>query len=165
MQNFVINDFTFFVQSFIIESNKKRTRCSMKKMKLLISLFLASLTMGALASCDLKDKYVKDDSETSVEESVGGGETSETPEADWSSYPTITIEQALLICGEPGNITEDRFYIRAFVTSITNPQYGSMTIQDATGSISVYGTWSADGEIGYADFAEKPYKGDEVLDK
>ena len=35
----------------------------MKKMKLLISLFLASLTMGALASCDLKDKYVKDDSE------------------------------------------------------------------------------------------------------
>ncbi len=132
----------------------------MKKMKLLISLFLASLAMGALASCDMKDKYLKDDSESVTSEAPA---TSETPEADWSSYPTITIEQALLICGEPGNITEDRFYIRAFVTSITNPQYGSMTIQDATGSISVYGTWSEDGEIGYADFAEKPYKGDEVL--
>ena len=47
--------------------------------------------------------------------------------------------------------------------SITNPQYGAMVIEDETGSISVYGTYSADGSIGYADMAEKPYKGDEVL--
>ena len=41
--------------------------------------------------------------------------------------------------------------------SITNPAYGAMVITDGTHSISVYNT------AGYADMADKPYKGDEVL--
>ena len=44
-----------------------------------------------------------------------------------------------------------------------NPAYGQMRIKDETGTIDVYGTWSADGEIGYANFESKPVKGDEVL--
>lgn len=125
----------------------------MKKLKVLISLFLASLSLGALASCDLADKYLKSDSDTSVEENVGGGDT----EKDWSEYQTITIAQALELCGEPGNVTTESYYIRAIVVSVTNPEYGAMVIEDETGSISVYNT------AGYKDMAEKPYKGDEVL--
>lgn len=120
----------------------------MKKLKVLISLFLASISLGALASCDLADKYLKSDSDTSIE----------TPEVDpWAEYETITIAQALELCGEEGNVTTERYYIRAIVVSVTNPEYGAMVIEDETGSISVYNT------AGYKDMAEKPYKGDEVL--
>jgi hypothetical protein len=38
-----------------------------------------------------------------------------------------------------------------------------MTIGDETGTIPVYGTYSADGEINYSAMEDKPYKGDEVL--
>ena len=75
----------------------------------------------------------------------------------------ITIAEALELCGEDGNVTEARYYIRATVKSITDARYGAMIIEDETGEISVYGTYSADGSIGYAEFEEKPLKGDEVL--
>ena len=78
-------------------------------------------------------------------------------------YETITIAQAKELCGEPGNITTERYYIRATIQSINNAQYGSMTIVDETGSIDVYGTYSADGSINYSEMTDKPYKGDEVL--
>lgn len=86
-------------------------------------------------------------------------ETNETTDA----YETITVAEALELCGEPGNVTEDRYYIRATVKSIDNAQYGAMTIEDETGSIYVYGTYSADGSIGYSEMTDKPYAGDEVL--
>ena len=38
-----------------------------------------------------------------------------------------------------------------------------MRVSDETGSIYVYGCYSADGEIGYAEMSDKPYKGDTVL--
>ena len=75
----------------------------------------------------------------------------------------ITVAAALELCGEPGNITEQRYYIRATVKTITNPAYGAMIIYDETGEISVYGTYSADGELPFAEIAETPKKGDEVL--
>ncbi len=78
-------------------------------------------------------------------------------------YDTITIEKALELCGSEGNVTTERYYIRGTVVSVTNAQYGAMVIKDETGSISVYGTYSADGSIGYAAMDDKPYKGDEVL--
>ena len=90
-------------------------------------------------------------------------ESSTPDEGDTEEYPVITIAEALELCGEPGNITTERYYIRAIVDSILNPTYGQMRIKDETGTIDVYGTWSADGEIGYASFESKPVKGDEVL--
>ncbi len=80
-----------------------------------------------------------------------------------TGYPTITVAEALELCGEVGNVTEERYYIRATVKSIDNAQYGAMTIEDETGSIYVYGTYSADGAIGYSAMEDKPYAGDEVL--
>ena len=76
---------------------------------------------------------------------------------------TITIAEALELCGESGNITTERYYIRATVKEIKNPAYGSMTVYDETGEIAVYGMYSADGAIGYAEFEYRPVKGDEVL--
>ena len=93
--------------------------------------------------------------ETSTEET--------TTEPGEDEIQTITIAQALELCGEAGNITEERYYIRATVKSILNATYGQMIIADETGEIEVYGTYSADGEINYSQMDDKPYKGDEVL--
>lgn len=85
-------------------------------------------------------------------------------EKPWEEqFEIITIAQALELCGEDGNITEDRYYLCGTIVSIDNANYGAMTIQDDTGSISVYGTYSADGSINYSQLEEKPYKGDKVL--
>ncbi len=83
------------------------------------------------------------------------------------AYDTITIAEALELCGEPSNITAERYYIRATVVSVTNPEYGGMTVRDETGEIAVYGTYGqgADGEadIYFNQLTERPNKGDEVL--
>ncbi len=94
--------------------------------------------------------------ETSAE---GDGETeTEAPE-----IKIITIAEALELCGEPGNLTTERYYIKGTIVSIDNPAYGAMTIKDETGTISVYGTYSSDGAISYGEMQEKPYKNDVVL--
>ena len=107
----------------------------------------------AESSSSVTESSSKDDSSNDSSSNSG----------DVGEIKTITIAEALELCGESGNITTERYYIRAIVQSITNPQYGSMVIKDETGSISVYGTYSADGSLTYAEMAEKPYKGDEVL--
>ncbi len=92
--------------------------------------------------------------------------TPETPDNDTPTedpYDIITIAEALDLCGEAGNLTTERYYLKGVVVSIKDARYGSMTIQDETGTIDVYGTYSADGSIGYADMTDKPYKGDTVL--
>ena len=76
----------------------------------------------------------------------------------------VTIAQALELCGQPGNVTTDRYLIRATIKSISNSQYGSMVITDATGEIAVYGTYGGEnGEIYFNNLDPMPNKGDEVL--
>ena len=109
------------------------------------------------------DGVVDSSSDSSSDSVVDSSSDSSSDSGATEEYETITIAQALELCGESGNITSERYYIRATVQSITNSQYGSMIIADETGTISVYGTYSADGSIPYGEMAEKPYKGDEVL--
>lgn len=79
-------------------------------------------------------------------------------------YNVITIEQAIEIARIAGETpTTERYYIHATVATVTNSAYGAMIIEDETGSISVYGTYSEDGSVGYASMTDKPKKGDEVL--
>lgn len=87
-----------------------------------------------------------------------GGETVEMPEPD----SELTVAQMLALPLSSGEITEGRYYVTANVASITNAAYGAMRIEDETGSISVYGSYSADGSVGYADMENKPVKGDKV---
>ena len=149
----------------------------MKIIKIL-SLLLALSLMLSFAACN----NVSEDSETTADQAVestaeskNDTATSDTEaDSDESNsetdgetvtpeYPVISIAEALELCGEPGNVTTERYYIRAIVKSITNPQYGQMIITDGTNEIEVYGTYSFDGELPYSELDEKPYKGDEVL--
>lgn len=114
--------------------------------KALTLMLIALLCLGAFVACG-------DETET---------ESTSEPDA-WDEYDTITIAEALELCGEDSNLTTERYYIRATIVSIDKAQYGAMTIKDETGEISVYGTYSADGSINYSEMEDKPYKGDEVL--
>ena len=78
-------------------------------------------------------------------------------------YEIITVEQALEICGEEGNVTEERYYLLVTVDTVLNAEYGEMMVSDATGEIYVYGSYSADGSLRYSEMEDKPYKGDTAL--
>lgn len=135
----------------------------------LISLALALIMLAlTLSACNISEIIGSLTGATTTTPPTTTTTTTQTPnvpdEDDWASaYDIITIAEALELCGESGNITTERYYIRGKVTSITNAAYGAMTIEDETGSISVYGTYSADGTVGYAAMTDKPYKDDEVL--
>ena len=137
----------------------------MKKIKLaVLSLTALLMAFGFSACSDFPFLLQGSSSDAGESVTVDSGSDSGSDSAnEQPSYETITIAEALELCGEAGNITSERYYIRAIVESVTNPQYGAMVIKDETGSIPVYGTYSADGAIGYAEMTEKPYKGDEVL--
>jgi len=119
----------------------------------LFSLVLVAvvIAVSALASCMFPGDATESPTDTPAE----------TPEAP--EYETITIARALELCGEPGDITTERYYIRAIVKTVKNAQYGQMVIEDETGSIDVYGTYSADGSLTYSELEYQPVKGDEVL--
>ena len=76
---------------------------------------------------------------------------------------TLTISELLSLPLADGEVTEGRYYVRGTIESVTNAQYGAMIITDGDKTISVYGSYSADGAIGYANMEQKPVKGDEVL--
>ncbi len=142
----------------------------MKNLKrALLILLMLVLCVSVFFGCDMGKQ---NDGEGSGEQNPGEGEQNpgegeqnpgEGEKPSEGEYDIITIAEALELCGEVGNLTTERYYLRGVILSVDNPQYGAMTIKDETGSISVYGTYSADGSIGYADMADKPYKGDTVL--
>lgn len=109
-------------------------------------LLVLVLALGCFAGCAAESQT----SETTAP-------TTTAPTTSTPQYDVISIERALELCGADGNVTTERYYIRATVESITNPAFGAMVITDGTHSISVYNT------AGYADMEDKPYKGDEVL--
>ncbi len=78
-------------------------------------------------------------------------------------YDVITIEQALAIAAVTSDVTEERYYIHANVATVSNAQFGEMTIADDTGSMYVYGTYSEDGSLRFSEIENRPTKGDEVL--
>ena len=79
-------------------------------------------------------------------------------------YPTITIAEALALCEQfVDSASSERYYIRGIVKEIQSETFGQMIIEDATGSIMVYGTYSEDGSIRYDAMTKKPVVGDEVL--
>ncbi len=120
--------------------------------KFLLLTFLLALCLAMLSACSPAPSTT-DSSSSSVD----------TTAPSTSEPQIITIAQALELCGEEGNITQKRYYIQGTVVSISNPSYGAMTVSDDTGTISVYGTYSADGSVPYGELKDKPYKGDTVL--
>ncbi len=130
----------------------------MNRSRILI-LILSLLVVFSLVACGGHDETTAEETtESDIESSSEGTFSGETP-----AYNVITIAEALALCGDNGNVTTERYYIRGVIETITNAAYGAMVVSDATGSIPVYGTYSSDGSINYSQMDEKPYKGDEVL--
>ena len=137
------------------------------KLSRIISLLLVLVTLTlTIASCN-----VGQGNTTTPDESTTTTTTESTTTTQKTDDPTpddeprlITIAEAIEIAmAETSNNPTTRYLIRATIVKVSNPAYGEMTIADETGEIYVYGVYSADGSIGYANFEEKPVKGDEVL--
>lgn len=60
---------------------------------------------------------------------------------------TLTIEQALAI--GVLTTTTNKYYITGTITEVYNTTYGNMYLTDGTNTITIYGTYSADGELRY----------------
>ena len=83
--------------------------------------------------------------------------------AQWKEK-VYTVAEALEACGDTdGWEATERIYVSGTVKTISNPTYGQMILQDATGEIEVYGTYNADGTKRYSEMDDKPYAGDKVL--
>ncbi len=135
--------------------------------KILPLLLVLVLCLTALAACGpAASNSSGTSSATSAPSSTAPTSTAPTtPSAPVipSDEEILTVAEALELCGEPGNITEERYFIRGTVDVISNPSYGEMTISDETGSIYVYGTYSHDGNLSFDEIEDKPYRGDEVI--
>lgn len=142
------------------------------KLSKILALLLALVVMLSLVACVPLFNEEDPTTDGTTESSAESGDTDEPTDepTDDGENPdggeeikVITVAEALELCGEPGNITTDRYYIRGIIKTISNPEYGEMVIYDSTGEIYVYGTYNADGSLRYSELDEKPYKGDEVL--
>ena len=78
---------------------------------------------------------------------------------------TLTIEEAI----ELGNTkvkdqyTEGKYYVTGVITEVYNDQYGNMYITDGNGNtLTIYGTYGADGSVSYKDLTVKPVAGDTI---
>ena len=76
----------------------------------------------------------------------------------------VTIAEAIALCQKTGTTaTPVSYYVRGTIVSIDNTTYGNMTIKDATGTLFIYGCYSADGSTRYDAMKNRPKVGDEVL--
>ena len=83
------------------------------------------------------------------------------PAAD--SVLTVADAIALGLSKEHNVYTTGKYYVTGVITEVYNDMYGNMKIVDEAGNIlTIYGTWSVDGEIRYDALEVKPVVGDTV---
>ena len=130
--------------------------------QLFLILVTVLLMVAILVSCG--DVETTDSAEPSTSTTEPASSTTE-PKGDEQKpeYETITVAEALALCTTEGADLTKRYYLRVTIDAISNPTYGQMTVSDSTGSIGVYGSYSADGETRYSEMTDKPYKGYEVV--
>lgn len=121
----------------------------MKKNRKFLSLFLSVLSCATLVSCGEGNK-------TSAPVT-----TPSTKNEDEKKI--YTIAELIAMMPSDGSVTTERYYVRAKIKSIDDAGFGAMTIEDPTGTLSVYGTYGSDGAKRYSELDEKPVKGDTVL--
>ncbi len=84
---------------------------------------------------------------------------------DPAADSTLTIPQALEVGGtkEHNTYTSGKYYVEGVISSVSNEEYGNMTIKDANNnSLTIYGSYDADGTNRYDAMATKPVAGDTV---
>lgn len=115
---------------------------------------LASLTLFACAS----------DGVSSNSGSQSNSSQNNSSESSSAERVVYSVSEALNLFEEENDWqSSERYYVKGIIKSITNPTYGAMILEDDTSTISVYGSYSADGEKRYSELTEKPVAGDEVL--
>ncbi len=85
----------------------------------------------------------------------------ELPEAN----STLTIAKIIELAEKMTSdvYSEGKYYVVGEITEVYNTTYGNMKIKDAEGNIlTIYGTYSADGETRYDALTTKPVAGDTV---
>lgn len=151
----------------------------MKKNRKFLSLFLSVLSCATLVSCGEGNKTSapSNTSNVTTPSTPSTPTTPSTPSAPSSKPSTdennssknedekkiYTIAELIAMMPSDGSATTERYYVKATIKSIDNADYGAMTIEDSTGTLSVYGTYSSDGVKRYSELDEKPVKGDTVL--
>ena len=93
----------------------------------------------------------------------------ETPDVPAVKEPaadsTLSVKDAIALgASKESNVyTAGKYYVVGEITEIYNEQYGNMKIKDAEGNIlTIYGTWSADGNTRFDALEKKPAVGDTI---
>ncbi len=134
----------------------------MKPKALLLGLVASSLV---LAGCG--ESGVSSSSEASASEPTSSSSSSSyssSIEESWADdYDLKTIAELKALAAGLSEPSAERYYVAATVDEVSDPSFGEMVISDETGTIDVYGTYGADGELRYDKLEEKPVAGDRVL--
>lgn len=132
--------------------------------KITVLLLIVAMLASLFAGCSKDDSTDSTPTESLKPSQPTTPTQPSTPVDPWAGYECITIAEALTLCESFVDApSSDRYYIRATIKSIDNDTYGQMTIEDATGSIMVYGSSNEDGSVRYDAMENKPVAGDEVL--
>ena len=119
----------------------------MKPKALLLGLAASSLI---LAGCGGTTTSEQSSSSTSSSESSSSSLPSSStvsPEESWAdTYDLKTIAELKTLAAGLTETSAERYYVAATIDKVTDPSFGEMIISDETGTIDVYGTYSADGE-------------------
>ncbi len=105
----------------------------------------------------------QDEISSSESSSESSNESSSSSSSYDFDYELTTVAEAIEIANQHQTATTERYYIFGTITEISDATYGSMTIEDETGSIYAYGTYSADGVDRYSVLENKPQVGDQVV--
>ena len=99
---------------------------------------------------------------------LGSYKGSQQMKSGWLAehYVTTSITDAAAIgaAKEHNTYTEEKYYVTAEIKEVYNTTYGNMYIKDAEGNeLTVYGTYSADGQTRYDALEVKPQAGDTIV--
>lgn len=95
----------------------------------------------------------------------GEGEDDEEVVPDPEADSVLSIKDAIALGASKDHncYTTNKYYVTGVITEIYNDVYGNMKITDADGNIlTVYGTYSGDGEVRFDSMEVKPVVGDTV---
>ena len=110
------------------------------------------------------------DGDTIKVQAIGNGEN--ILDGEWTEVSTytksdyyLTIADAIAKANSAGSAySVSKYVVTGVITDIANTQYGNLTIKDETGSLYIYGVYSADGSVRYDAMAKgtKPVVGDTI---
>lgn len=121
-------------------------------MKKKINFLVAFILTATLLGCNNTNNPTSGTSTSPAPTTTSPSETS-----------TITIAEAIEIATQAGStLTTEKYLISGTIESVSNSEYGNMTVKDETGSLFIYGTWNSDGTLKYGQMSDKPVAGDSV---